>query len=227
MVRSTYSSSNADVFSFFILFLDVNEKPFNISLSNAVINENSPQDALVGTVSARDSDFNQTLIYTLTNGGGGRFKLDGNKLKVALSNDNCFKNGGDFCKLNYEKQRSYTVSMRATDNGNPPQSAETSKSITLIDVNDQPRDLKLSSNTVKENAAIGTKIGPFSATDEDSSQTLRFSLVDSDSGRFAVDSSGYLLKAKKTNYETNKVHKIVARVGDSGNPPLEVSLNQA
>ena len=51
--------------------------------------------------------------------------------------------------------------MRATDNGNPPQSTETTKSITLIDVNDQPRDVKLSSNTVKENAAIGTKIGWF------------------------------------------------------------------
>ena len=196
-------------------------------MSNTVINENPPRDALVGTVFAGDPDFNQTLVYTLIDGAGGRFKLDGNKLKVALSNDDCLKIGGDSCKLNYEKQRNHTVSMRATDNGNPPQSTETRLSIRLIDVNDRPRNLKLSSNKVKENAAIGTKIGLFSATDEDSSQTLQFSLVDIDGGRFAVDSSGYLLKAKGTDYETKKVHKIVAHVRDSGNPPLEVRILEA
>ena len=208
----------------FYSFSDVNEKPFNITLSNVVINENSPQDALVGTVSAGDPDFNQTLVYTLIDGVGGRFKLDGNKLKVALSNDDCLKIGGDFCKLNYERQNTYKVSVRATDNGNPPQSTEAFLSITLIDGNDRPRNLKLSSNMVKENATIGTKVGQFSATDEDTSQTLQFALIDSDGGRFAVDSSGYLLKAKRTDYETNKVHKIVAQVRDSGNPPLQVSV---
>ena len=175
-------------------------------------------------MSARDSDFNQTLVYTLIDGAGGRFKLDGKKLKVALSNDGCLKNGGDFCKLNYEQQKIYRVSVRATDNGNPPQSTEAILSVTLIDVNDRPRDLKLSNNIVKENATIGTKVGQFSATDEDTSQTLEFALIDSDGGRFAVDSSGYLLKAKRTDYEINKVHKIVAQVRDSGNPPLEVSV---
>ena len=208
----------------FYSFSDVNEKPFNITLSNTVINENPPQDALIGIVSAGDPDFNQTLVYTLIDGAGGRFKLDGNKLKVALSNDDCLKIGGDFCKLNYEQQKSYKVSVRATDNGNPPQSTEAFLSITLIDVNDRPRNLKLSSNMVKENATIGTKVGQFSATDEDTSQTLQFALIDSDGGRFAVDSSGYLSKAKGTDYETDKAHKIVAQVRDSGNPPLEVSL---
>ena len=205
-------------------FSDVNEKPFNITLSNTVINENPPRDALIGTVSARDPDFNQTLVYTLIDGAGGRFKMDGNKLKVALSNDDCLKTGGEFCKLNYERQNTYKVSVRATDNGNPPQSTEAFLSITLIDVNDRPRDLKLSSNMVKENATIGTKVGQFSATDEDTSQTLQFALIDSDGGRFAVDLSGYLSKANGTDYETNKVHKIVAQVRDSGNPPLEVSV---
>ena len=77
---------------------------------------------------------------------------------------------------------------------------------------------------MKENATIGTKVGQFSATDEDTSQTLEFALIDSDGGRFAIDSSGCLLKAKRTDYETNKFHKIVVQVRDSGNPPLEVRV---
>lgn len=152
--------------------------------------------------------------------------MDGNKLKVAVPNGDCLKNGGDFCKLNYEKQQNYTVSVRATDNGNPPKSSEASMSITLIDINDRPHNFKLSSNSVKENATVGTKIGRFSATDEDTSQTLQFSLVDDDDGRFEIDSSGYLIKAKGTDYETNKAHKIVATVKDNGSLPLEVSLKQ-
>ena len=212
---------------FLLSFADVNEKPFNITLSNTFVNENPPQDTVVGNVSSHDPDQGQICVYTLTDGAGARFKLDGNQLKVALQNDDCLKNGGDFCKFNYEKQQHYTVRVRATDNGNPPQSSEASLSITLIDVNDQPRDFKLSSHTVKENATIGTKIGRFSATDEDTSQTLQFSLVDSDGGRFAVDSSGYLIKAKGTDYETSKTHKVVAMVKDNGKPPLEVRLENS
>ena len=205
-------------------FADVNEKPFNLTLSNTFVDENAPQDTVVGQFFSQDPDRAQTHTYTLTDGAGGRFKAVGSQLKVALSNVDCLKNGGPFCKLNYEKQPSYTVTVRVTDNGSPPQINETSMSISLNDVNDRPRDFKLSSRTVKENATIGTKIGRFTATDEDKFQTLTFSLTDSDGGRFAIDSSGYLFKAQGTDYETNKAHKIVAQVIDNGTVPLKVSF---
>lgn len=208
----------------FTCFVDVNEKPFNLTLLNTFVNENAPQDTVVGKFFSQDPDRAQTHTYTLTDAAGGRFKVDGNKLKVALSNVDCLKNGGAFCKLNYEKQSSYTVTVRVTDNGSPPQSSEASMSISLNDVNDRPRDFKLSSRTVKENATVGTKIGRFTATDEDKFQTLTFSLTDNDGGRFAIDSSGYLFKAKDTDYETNKAHKIVTQVIDNGTVPLKVSI---
>lgn len=208
----------------FTCFVDVNEKPFNLTLSNTFVDENAPQDTVVGKFFSQDPDRAQTHTYTLTDAAGGRFKVDGNKLKVALSNVDCLKNGGAFCKLNYEKQSSYTVTVRVTDNGSPPQSSEASMSISLNDVNDRPRDFKLSSRTVKENATVGTKIGRFTATDEDKFQTLTFSLTDNDGGRFAIDSSGYLFKAKDTDYETNKAHKIVTQVIDNGTVPLKVSI---
>ena len=189
------------------------------------MDENAPQDTVIGKFSSQDPDRAQTHTYTLTDGAGGRFKVVGNKLKVALSNDGCLKNGGAFCKLNYERQPSYTITVRVTDNGIPPQNNEATMSISLNDVNDRPRDFKVSSRTVKENATIGTKIGRFTATDEDKFQTLTFSLIDDDGGRFAIDSSGYLSKAKDTDYETNKAHKIVAQVIDNGTVPLKVSFS--
>ena len=189
------------------------------------MDENAPQDTVIGKFSSQDPDHAQTHTYTLTDGAGGRFKVVGSKLKVALSDDGCLKNGGAFCKLNYEKQPSYTITVRVTDNGIPPQSNEASMSISLNDVNDRPRDFKLSSRTVKENATIGTKIGRFTASDEDKFQTLTFSLTDDDGGRFRIDSSRYLFKAKDTDYETNKAHKIVAQVIDNGTVPLKVSFS--
>lgn len=92
--------------------------------------------------------------------------------------------------------------------------------ISLNDINDRPNGFRLSSRTVKENATIGTKIGRFTVTDEDQFQTLKFSLLDSDGGRFAIDSTGYLFKANSTDYETSKAHKIVAQVSDNGTVPL-------
>ena len=205
--------------------VDVNEKPFNLTLSNTFVDENAPQDTVVGKFSSQDPDHAQTHTYTLTDGAGGRFKVVGNKLKVASSNVDCLKNGGTFCKLNYEKQPSYTITVRVTDNGSPPQSNEARMSISLNDVNDQPRHFQLSSRTVKENATLGTKIGRFTATDEDKFQTLTFSLIDDDGRRFAIDSAGYLFKAKDTDYETNKTHTIVAQVIDNGTVPLKVSFS--
>ena len=179
---------------------------------------------MVGIISSEDPDNAQSHVYSLIDGAAGRFKIDRNQLKIALPNHKCLKNGGDFCKLNYEKQQNYSVLVRATDNGNPPLSSEARLSITLKDINDRPRYFELSSNTVKENATIGSKIGRFFAVDEDAFQTLQFSLVDNDGGRFEVDSSGYLIKAKGTDYETNKAHTIVAMVRDNGTVPLEVGF---
>lgn len=124
--------------------------------------------------------------------------------------------------LNYESVSSYTIKVRSVDSGSPSQSVNASFNIALNDVNDQPRDLKLSNYKVTENAPINTVVGNLSATDEDKGQKLNFSLVDDDSGRFALDSKGGLCKAKFTDYETSKVHYVVAKVTDDGQPALSV-----
>lgn len=141
---------------------------------------------------------------------------------MAKSNRNCLLNGGSQCWLNYESSSSYVIRVRSTDSGSPSYSINASFTITLNDINDQPRDLQLSNYKVTENAAINFKIGNLSASDEDSGQKLNFSLVDDDAGRFGLDSKGVLYKAKSTDYETNKVHFIVARATDNGSPSLSV-----
>ena len=142
--------------------------------------------------------------------------------KVAKSNRNCLSNGGFQCFLNFESVSSYSIRIRSVDSGSPSQSINASFNILLNDINDQPRGLKLTNYKVKENAPINFKIGNLSASDEDKGQKLNFSLVDNDAGRFVLDSEGVLYKAKATDYETSKVHHIVAKVTDDGKPSLSV-----
>ena len=108
------------------------------------------------------------------------------------------------------------------DSGSPRKSVTQTLRITVVNTNDQPRDLSLSNNTVTENAPLNFVIGTFTARDEDTSQQLAFSLVDSDDGRFKVDSQGRLLKANETDYETNIVHYVTATVRDNGSPSMSV-----
>ena len=143
---------------------------------------------------------------------------------MAINNRDCLQNGGDFCKFNYEKQRSFQITVRSTDNGNPALSINDTLTITLTDVNDQPRELQLSGNTVKENATKGEQIGKFSAKDEDKGQSVSYYLSDDDHGRFAVSSDGYLTKVLATNYEHNKTHTVKAVVKDNGNPVRKVGI---
>ena len=144
-------------------------------------------------------------------------------MQVAKSNKNCLLNGGSQCSLNYESISSYTIKIRSVDSGSPSQSVDASFNITLNDVNDQPRGLKLSNYKVTENAPLNTVVGNLSASDEDKGQKLSFSLVDDDSGKFALDGNAGLYKAKTTDYETSTVHHVVAKVTDNGQPALSVS----
>lgn len=99
--------------------------------------------------------------------------------------------------------------------------------ITINDVNDKPRDIRLSNQKVKENAPINTVIGQLTARDEDSGQRLVFTLDNDDNGRFKIDGTGRLLKAKVTDYETSKVHLVTVRATDNGSPRLWVSMKHA
>ena len=67
---------------------------------------------------------------------------------MAQSNANCLLYGGVYCRLNFESQPSYNITVAVTDSGLPPRSSEFVLVIHLTDVNDQPRDLSLVTNLV-------------------------------------------------------------------------------
>jgi serralysin len=83
---------------------NVNETPTGLSLSGTTVAENSATGTEVGIFSAMDPDLNDTFTFSLVEGGGGAFKIEGGKLVVA-----------DASKLDFEKSSSYQITVRATD----------------------------------------------------------------------------------------------------------------
>jgi hypothetical protein len=74
----------------------------------------------------------------------------------------------------------------------------------VADANTAPTDLSLSANRVAENATTGTVVGTVSGTDADVGETKRYSLTDTEEGRFASNATtGQLTVADGSllNYE--------------------------
>ena len=202
----------------------MNEQPYDISLNNSDVNENSGAGAVVGSLSSSDPDNGQSFSYSLEDDAGGLFRIDRNQIKVAIDNRNCLQLGGAYCRINYENQRSVSIRVKTEDSGNPKLSYAKDFAIGIKNINDRPRDIRLSANRLMENATKGFVIGEFTATDEDIGQTITFRLTNDDGGRFVLAGKNSIAKAKDTNYESSKAHRVTVEAEDNGNPPLKVCL---
>ena len=156
----------------------------------------------IGWLATLDPDIGQRHSYRLLSNPGGRFRLSGTEVQVAVSNTLCLAEGGAYCLLNYEKKIKTNVTIRSSDNGSPSLYNDQSFAIHLRDVNDGPRNLNLSGNhTVKENSPMGTLVGTFSALDEDSGQTLSCTLLESGGGKFGIQNGNWLIVKCTVDYE--------------------------
>lgn len=102
--------------------------------------------------------------------------------------------------LNYESpSRVFSVVVESSDSGVPSKSLVKVFAVKVTDVNEAPASVKLSSDTVEENAAKGKIVGSFVTSDPDNwgstMQRFKYSLRDSAGGRFAVDGSVLKVRA--------------------------------
>jgi hypothetical protein len=182
----------------------VNDAPTNILLTNSNVNENSPNNTIIGQVSVSDPDLNDTHTLTLIDDAEGRFKLVGNQLQVA--------NGS---LLDYETNTSHNITIKATDAGNL--TLQKDLTIAVINVNEAPTNIQLSKNTIDENSPNGTVIGTLTTTDPDANNTFSYSLVDNANGRFGINGNQLIVAdGTKLDYETNQKHTITIRTQDQG-----------
>ncbi len=173
----------------------------------ASISENAANGTAIGTLTGTDPDAGDSLTYGLTDNAGGRFAIDSATGVITVANGSL---------LNHEANASHQITAQVTDAAG--ETFSQSFTITVTDLNENPTNLSLDTNSVNENAANGTAIGTLTGTDPDAGDSLTYGLTDNAGGRFAIDSAtGVITVANGSllNHEANASHQITAQVTDA------------
>ncbi len=201
---------------------------FSFAVSNAVNNfapvldnldvaldENSTDGTLVTTLVASDADaLNGGLSYTITAGNeAGIFTLDSatGELRVA-----------DGSLLDREALAQVVLTVEVSDNGPlTPRSDTAIVTVTLNDLNESAPSLDSASAEVLENAAGGTLVATFTASDGDATHgTFSYSIrAGNDAGWFELDSSSGELRVAagvEVDYEQFNNIGLTIEVSDGG-----------
>ena len=182
---------------------DTNDSPaFNSAPYTVTVPENNVS-ATVYTLSATDTDSSDTLEYFLSGVGSGDFSILSSTGLVSLSS-----------ALDYERKSSYVFSVIVRD-GNGGH-ATSSLTVTVSDENDSPDFIGTPySASLDEDVPIGTTVLQVSATDQDTSDTLSYSLAGNNNSDFSIGSnSGIITTAVTLDYEAISSYSLTVSVTD-------------
>lgn len=130
---------------------DLNEAPVLSPAGPFTVSEGAANNTIVGTISASDVDAGQTLTYSITGGNThGIFSINNSGLIRVVKNT----------YLDYELQDSYTLTIRATDNGTSALFDTQTVVINVTNVNEGPsfdpvQRILNSDPTLRYNATTG------------------------------------------------------------------------
>lgn len=188
--------------TFTITVDNVNEAPTDITLSNAIVVENSP-GAVIGNVGVADPDAGDTHTWSVDD---ARFEIVGTQLKLRNTQS-----------LNHEAATTITIEITATDQGGSGIAYQESFDITVGNANEAPTDISLDSLNVSENAD-GAVIGNVAATDPDPGDTHAWSVDDT---RFEFVGSQLKLKTGESlDRETEPTVSLVITAVDQAGSGL-------
>jgi len=216
------------------MILDVNEPPVVVPATRFV-DENTVAPTTFGLpIAVSDQDFGQTHTWSIVHEDSaavGLFDIDSAtgtlKVKTSLKG---FRQG-----LDYEYMNSFTITVRATDDGTRPANlyAEAQISVKLNDLNEPPVVPNNQNVTIPENSPPDTATNKaVQGEDYDAGSSVTFSIVEDGSlgsRLFVIDPTTGLLKVApipdsapngttlhpELNYEMLKSTWLTVRVNDS------------
>jgi Ca2+-binding RTX toxin-like protein len=105
-VRMTDQNGHASDQTLAINVINVNETPTGAALSGGTVAENSPNGAVVGTVTGIDPDAGTVFSYALTDNAGGRFAINSGTGQLTVA---------DGLHLDYEAASAHGIVVRVAD----------------------------------------------------------------------------------------------------------------
>ncbi|XP_061073015.1 protocadherin-16 [Conger conger] len=185
------------------------------------ISEGAQPGQYVARISVTDPDYGEYANVNVSlEGGDGKFALTTKDNIIYL-----------ICVdqiLDREERDSYELHVMATDSGTPPLRAESSFTIQVTDVNDNPPvfDRPEYRQAVPEAVQAGSFVLQVTARDKDQGPNgdIRYSLLQdrgTHSDWFAVDPlTGIITTSARLDYETDPRPSVTVVASDGGRPPL-------
>uniref|UniRef100_A0A674AKP1 Protocadherin gamma-C5-like n=2 Tax=Salmo trutta TaxID=8032 RepID=A0A674AKP1_SALTR len=206
-----------------VLVLDINDNApiFEQDLYEIQMSESTAPGTLVLTVRANDLDegTNSKIEYSFES-----HTADSIQTLFVINQDT-----GEITllqSLDYEISPSFKFDVCAADKGTPSMESHSSVQVTVVDVNDNPPEITITSipKPVREDAPVGTTVALISAKDLDSGDNGKVSLRMSFDYPFKLNpsfSNHYTLVTDSTlDRETFPEYHIELEASDSGSPPL-------
>ncbi|XP_046896500.1 protocadherin Fat 4 [Hypomesus transpacificus] len=201
-----------------IILLDVNDcPPAFTSQKMTFIQENTPVDTVVFKAQASDSDSgpNSYVEYSLRGRHGNKFSIGTIDGDVRLVGE-----------LDREEHSNYTLTVVATDKGEPPLSSTMEVTMMVLDVNDNTPSFSqnIYDVEIEENMLTGTDVLQVFASDADEGTNgqIRFSVGGGNSGNsdFRIDSvTGVISVARQLDREARVSYSLVVQAADRGSSP--------
>ena len=191
--------------------LYTNHVPTDITISNYTITENSALGTPISTLSATDQDNTTTFNYSLTTTQieNTQFLISGNLLLVNTNFD-------------YETDSIKVIELHVDDNGGC--SYIETFTITIVDGNDAPTELNLSSPFISDHQQAGSFMGEFFTIDPDLNDMHTYSLVpgtgSNDNAQFYIQNDT-LYNVAQLDYTAQSIYYIRARTTDLGSLFIE------
>lgn len=200
-----------------VILLDVNDcAPAFTSQKMTYIQENTPVDTVVFTAQATDADSgpNSYVEYSLRGPYGNKFSIGTIDGGVRLVGE-----------LDREELCNYTLTVVATDKGEPPLSSTMEVTMVVLDVNDNTPSFSqnIYDIEIEENTLTGADVIQVFASDADEGTNgqIRFSISGGGGGSdFRIDSvTGTISVAKQLDREARALYSLVVQAADRGSSP--------
>ena len=202
-----------------VTIADINDHPpvFDPDTYTTSLREDASVNTVAFTVFATDADEpgnpNSIIVYSIEQGNvGGAFDIDSNSGAVTIAS-----------ALNHEAISSYSLTIRAVDQGNPHMSATATADVTVINVNEAPPTLSGDQTVdISEATPTGVLVASFSASDPDFMPVSITIDSGNTEGKFSITSEGVISLAENLDFETTQIYvlRILADDGDATDEAL-------
>ncbi|XP_018422224.1 PREDICTED: protocadherin alpha-5-like isoform X4 [Nanorana parkeri] len=205
---------------------DVNDNApsFDQPFYQASVIENAPEGSIVFRLNATDLDQgkNAALVYEFSNMGMEEvskiFTLNKHTGEISVNGE-----------IDFEKTKMYEIQVDAIDKGDHPMVGHCKMLVTVVDVNDNPPDITVTSLSVPvpEDSPQGTTVAIISVHDRDSGSNGKVQCYLSDHSSFKINPAFMgdfsLTVNRPLDREKKSEYEVLITARDEGSPSFSVS----